>query len=313
MNFDKYYRAMLKHEESKEIPKFRKGEIRASSTPFCPLEFLLNFSDGTRTFAYRSDFYMDIGTVVHDRIQFWLPKAKENSSIMFGHWRCLQCKKKVLYEVGPVYCKACGKQMYYDELHIAFKDAPITGHNDGLLLDLDTLVLKNEKDKIKTSNIKSVEVYVLELKTTSKYGCMKLQEPYLKHQLQVSLYTSAIKKLFKDLNIPFKVKGYIVKYISRDNPELTSPDFISEFKDHKFYNITCKIINMTINSILEKKPLKLFTFKPCIKYPEYYQDCKLQSICDTFTKKDFKDMYKQINKDLFKFISYKNSAFTFID
>jgi hypothetical protein len=294
LNFDKLFKTMVKAEIEQEP---RKPEIRTSSMPFCPIKYVLSYSDNENSFSYKFDFYVSIGTIGHEVVQRWFPIA--NPNLMFGNWYCRRCRRTITMTTGPVECPGCHERMEYKELSLHIPDAPATGHCDGIIF---------EKEVEPFSEIKKVDAWVLELKTTSRWGCMNLTAPYLGADLQATMYVSTLRKIFKkiDYGIDINFKGYIIKYFARDNPDISSKAFMKEIEGDFLYDKTVKLISKLYKGIREDKPNIVFKTKPCQsgkKSGKIYAECPYADFCNLeLNKKEFKeiwnDHYKTIRKDL---------------
>ena len=284
MNFDALYKKTLKY----EIEGESKKEIRASGMPFCPIKFLINYRDGIFNDSFPFRFFTECGNVIHEETQNWTALA--NPGVLFGNWKCPKCKKVVFRKVGPMICPICSASMGYKEVTLNFLDAPMNGHPDGFLLE----------------NI--LDMWLLELKSTTKTKCLSIEEPDRSHRLQSTLYTSASRKIFKDIyKLPYNIKGYIIKYISRDNPYITSQDFIKEVKQDTLYDNTCKLVNILVSSVQENNWLRIYRTRPCQKMKSVYEECEFLDFCKSeLNKKTLKTLWKQINKKLKIELTLKN-------
>lgn len=263
---------MLKYEESRAY----KPELRASSMPFCPRKFIYSFFNN-RSFSFASDFYMDVGTAIHSVVQHWLPIV--NHGVLFGNWECLACKNIRYMKIGPLHCNCCGAPLEYKELTLTFPSASsMSGHSDGLLIE-------------------GKKAWILELKSTGTAGVSKKSEPDKKHDLQATVYVSALREIFEIMNIELDVKGYCIKYISRDNPRIVSPDFVKEVDDDSLYKLTTKLVNNLVTAITENK-VSLILKQPCDKHMNIYDTCEFMQLCSSQKEEAFKKMFKQVRKEL---------------
>jgi len=288
--------------------ELRKPEMRASSMPFCPRQYIFKWIDYFNEegeWNYLGDFYCNIGTSVHESIQKWGPIA--NPGYFLGNWKCKRCKKTERFKVGPQVCPTCGKFMYYDELLVNFVDAPVGGHCDGLLLD-EKVINNLTKEKFKTVNVENINklisinadlkipAYVLELKTTGMWAIRNLSEPYTSHKCQAEIYASSLKRVIpvRYGNNNINVKGYLIKYISRDNPRIVSTDFKKDIVNDILYKNTYKMVNKTIEAIKTGKVKKIFNLYPCKKWPSLYEGCDYDELCENISLKAFKAIVKKI-------------------
>ncbi len=300
INFDKYYQKML---TSSIIEKDRLPQVRASAVPFCPKKYLYsfyeNYKNGGSPFDYPFDFYVTLGTAIHSLIQRWLTRPLENKDILFGHWKCTNwnCKHMTLYKIGPITCPNCKSEMTYEELKIDFLNSIMEGHCDGVVLDIENIV-----DGV-------VQGWVLELKSTSIWNINNIKEPKYEHNLQASIYVSALRaifdkygqEIFRGLKANGKkikridLQGYILKYVARERPDLRASDLIVEVKKDTVYNITGKYVNTFYEAIMNDNVDLLLKKFPCKKYPETYVKCKYESLCTEKKKKHNKDLVSIFN------------------
>jgi len=307
VDFDKLYENIL-HPDS-----FMPGnspDLRASGAPFCPKRFIFDYKnhlDGNSRWDYFGSFYCDIGTAIHSAIQFWIPRV--NKGYLFGNWKCHHCKILINHRVGPLHCPKCNDMMEYREIIIKFKDAPLVGHSDGLLLDKNYIVKKYGEISIEELNDILIEksfsnspekipAWVLELKSTGMYKAKSLQAPQNAHRGQASLYALAIQRMpeFEKL---FHVKGFIVKYISRDNPRIRSKDLKIEVKDDSIYEDTCYLINKIVKMLRTQKIKKVNSEMFCESYT-YFDECDYKELCKDIDDTEFKLMVSKVSEDWFK-------------
>ena len=318
---------------AKEV-EHRPPSIRASGMPFCPIKFVYKYYDYHQTGHgindYQKDFYCNIGTCVHSTVQKWIPQV--NPGYILGNWECNNCgdwikdpkaprgqyfKKLVVYnKVGPIPCPNCKKMMDYNEFEITFPDAPITGHTDGVLLLLDkvkcfeTYKLPTggyDVDFINTyiskKNKEKIPAYVLEWKTTSKHNAYGMKEPAMNYRCQATTYASALKRVIPDVyklhNID--MRGYLIKYVSRDAPFLTTDDFMTEVDNDKLYLNMCKLVNRLFYAFENKTIGKIRDVKPCKKWPSLYvgKECAYEDLCHSESDKDFIKMLKVVRKEYY--------------
>jgi len=252
----------------------RKPEIRASNMPFCPRQFIFKYRDyynQEETWDFLGDFYCNIGTSIHSTLQKWIPMA--NPGFFLGNWKCRRCKIFISFKVGPQYCPNCGNLMEYREFLLNFIDAPVGGHCDGVILSknetnrlcekyykhvsiLNINKLINSKKKIK------IPALVFEAKSTGLWTIKNISTPYTPHKCQSEIYTSSLRKILSKRynNNIINIKGYLIKYFSRDNPRIVSDDFIKIVKKNTLYKNTCKMVNLTMDSIRTLKIDKIYNF-----------------------------------------------------
>lgn len=179
----------------RDIREAMKGEIyvpyefqfRASRLPFCSREFVIHnrYPKGQviRSETYDFNFYVKIGTAIHEVIQQFLGMAK----FVYGHWAC--CGVTERFREGSALCPVCGRPQKYEEFEI---DGELGAHVDSVFLRYQA---------------------VGEFKSTSSTNLVKLTGPYEHHLVQASCYTNALnEQLGLDLN------KIIFVYLSRDRP-----------------------------------------------------------------------------------------------
>jgi len=312
MDFDKLYRNMLNFKP--KDGELNRVEIRASGMPFCYRKLLLASTEH-RVNNYPFFFYVNIGTEIHNVVQQWFPKV--NPNVLFGDWACknLNCGKwekdpninlhrftpyTIHHKLGPIMCPKCKKMMRYEELSMRFLDAPVTGHCDGVLLDV-------KEDHLPVDITKTtVDAWVLELKSTSRWNCSNIKEPKLAHKLQATVYVSALRRILRDsFGYKINIKGYIIKYISRDNPASTSASFKVPVKKDLYYKNTCYLVKRLYTAIRKNKVDLLYAM-PCRKWPKIYAECGYKSACEGLERKTLQkiwsnqyESFKQLlNQDL---------------
>lgn len=276
----------------------RKPEIRASGLPFCGRKFIYKYYEyltGENLIDFYSTFFTTIGTSAHESIQFWMPIA--NPNVVIGSWQCPVCHKKVTGSPGPVYC--CEVPSNYVEFDAVSPDAPISMHTDGIILDLESVNINpnNVKKFISKPRTKKIPAWIVDYKTSSKYKITSIKEAPVEYRSQGSFYVSAFRKLLPSVHNVHNldIKGLSILYVNRDNPSLYR-EFMLELKDNKFYTITCKVINKTLQTLKDNDPSWLCKFKSCRKWPNFYTDCKYTDLCSTLSTKDLTDMFKQVRK-----------------
>jgi hypothetical protein len=308
--FDDIYDTALRQEfeETSRVPQFRM-----SSAPFCSIRTVFEWMEYLKnvgTWSFRSDFYTGIGTVTHSNLQKWLPRVAPG--VILGNWRCIHCCKHSLESdcvhctnkcktfrhalVGPQYCPECGAAMQYQEFQYLLTGVPASGHSDGILLFDVPKVLGIEKieekhieliNKLLRSKDRAYTfpAYVLEYKTISSGRALHLLEPIPHHRAQATMYASAGRDMFpsKYKLINLDVKGILIKYISRDRPDIRSRDFKIDVPDDDYYTYNVNMIRRSIQAF-KKKDSDLIIPKnlPCTpkgKYNIYYHDCPHADIC----------------------------------
>lgn len=303
VDFDILYENVLKHDSFMEG---NSPDLRASAAPFCPKKFIFDYKDyldGNSRWDFYGSFYCDIGTAIHSAIQFWIPRI--NKGLLFGSWKCNYCKVFIKDKVGPLHCPKCNKMMEYREIIIKFRDAPLVGHSDGLILD-KKFILKTygdiSIDKLNDILVdipkEKIPAYVLELKSTGMYKAKSFNAPQDPHIRQASLYSHAIQKM-PEYEKLFDIKGFIVKYIARDNPRVRSKDLKIVLKDDAIYHDTCLLINKIVKMLKTKKVKKINSEIFCESYP-YFKECDYPDICKSMGDTEFKLMVEHVSEDWFK-------------
>jgi hypothetical protein len=300
LNFDVGLRKAIKMEENSPN---NIGGIRASALPFCPVKYIFEACEPYSTSSYAMDFYMGIGTTIHQAVQDWYPYAAKKQ--FFGNWKCYPCKKTVYHKVGPGKCPVCNKDMSYKELKIRVPDAPIEGYIDGIIIEPKFL----KRSYSGFYDIKrAVAGNVVELKSAGNFVAPKKVEPSRNHRYQSMFYTIACRKLLLKHNI--NITGYIVKYLSRDNPYTVSPD-LTEFnlkKCNSFYNFTCRTARSFIRSIKNNKPKiinKLYCNNKIFDTNVDYEKCPYLSICKDITLKTFTESFNIARPKIIKKLLYR--------
>jgi len=83
-------------------------EFRASGLPFCSRAFVIHhrYKDETpsKPFGYKFNFYVAIGTAVHEVVQKFLGMGK----VLYGDWTC--CGATERRRLGSDTCPVCGNR-----------------------------------------------------------------------------------------------------------------------------------------------------------------------------------------------------------
>ena len=290
------------------------------------------FLNSPQTWTFKGDFYCGIGTSVHRALQDWIPTS--NPGVVLGHWRCrhcckhgyleecIKCKKKCsLYKeavVGPQYCPKCGRRMIYEEFHYLLPKVPASGHSDGILLFdpksvLGIPTITNEHINLINELLRDKEetykfpAYILEYKTTTKARVMNITEPLSYHKAQATMYAGCCREILPEkyglLNLD--IKGIIIKYISRDSPELRSRDFLIKVPDNKYYFYNKKMIYRAVKGYMQRDidfiiP-EMLPCNPTAKYASYYADCSARDICSE-VREDKDELLKILDSTREEFI-----------
>lgn len=318
MDLHRRFTTMVNFKRS--VPTERKSQIRTSSVPICPKWFILDNANPVFEESYGMDFYTGIGTSIHSTVQKWFPFS--SPLIMFGNWKCLNpdCGKIAYRKLGPLKCKNCGADTGYEEFSMRFIDAPISGHSDGILLDIDPDMAQfiNDHGFSHLDLKKNIEAWVLELKSSGTHRIMQKNEKGAdaRHKLQAGMYSVGFDKILKQkYGFPIDVKGYVIKYLGRDIPTLLSRDFKETPENAKHvYEVTCKAVNLLIKGIIQDKPGSIFKFKPCEDHSDLYLlpsfkqsnsspfrlTCEYEKVCKSVDGAEFKKIFKEVRKSLFR-------------
>lgn len=178
----------------------RQTEFHPSSAPICPLrlaytKFTLG-SDPVIQTNFAGDYYLNVGTIAHRYLQYWLGKSGK----IVGNWTCSTCSPKVAYRFStkPSSCREC-KGSDFDYHEVGGKDDNVHWHADGLFKCED-------------------EYWLIDYKTTSSYQIEQHRKtrnvfPYYSNLFQIETYIPLIERKYN-----IKVAGYFLIYLSRDKP-----------------------------------------------------------------------------------------------
>jgi hypothetical protein len=184
---------------------YSEPTARFSKLPMCGLLHTLDILDDSKKYIdYSTDFFTEIGTVVHSIMQRHFPLTKNVSQYVFGNWKCKNCNHLLKLCTTPKCCPKCFlKAMSYSEIEINFKG--VFGHID-LILFIDG------------------KYYLIDFKTTSEYNIShpKRYIPYPKHLIQVESYVVGMKEVYD-----IKIKDFFLIYISRSTTDLEIQNFIN--------------------------------------------------------------------------------------
>lgn len=303
--YNSIHRKAVKLEET----SIRLPVFRGSGVPFCHFKLLimaLEYINKASKWNYNGDFYCDIGTAIHSTLQKWSPRAKPNS--ILGNWKCSKCDIHLYGKLGPVECPKCYNNMEYEEFLLDFINCNAQGHCDGILLDTDYINKKfGEISPVKLQTLiyktsSKIPAYILEYKSTGFWFIKNSSKPKIDHKIQASCYASCSKiALPKNYGIlGLDVKGCIIKYVSRENPNLTSDDFKVTLTDDSIYENMCRIVNFTYKLVnnREKYIKKAFNFRPCQKWPSFYENCPNVELCRSYKLKSFNSDWKYVIENI---------------
>lgn len=214
--FETHYRMAFDTTEQLPADLKRSTELHPSSFPYCGLRHaydrLKHGDPTTYEWALSSDYFTSVGTAVHTVMQEWVSKTRFRStkagarhvlrSDFIGDWKCANRSCGHLREKSQYrHCPKCGSAMHYEELGVKFGKY-ICGHTDGVFL-------------VGSRN----NAYIVDYKTTSSYAVRQHQQtgnkfPYGYNVAQIKTYCALIEKKYG-----FKIRGWLLVYISRDNPQ----------------------------------------------------------------------------------------------
>lgn len=172
--------------------------VRPSSLPYCGLRRFLTLAEhGIKeegTMNAQSLYYTSTGSSIHGVFQKVLGKGGK----IVGDWICPTCKYERLLKTYRI-CPKCHTSMtsHYRELalgHLAWR-----GHLDGLYI------------------ARNGDVFVIDYKTCTLLALHRMKsdhwKPYLSYSEQQDHYVCLVEQAIKR-----KVAGWILVYLSRDNP-----------------------------------------------------------------------------------------------
>lgn len=118
--------------DENSIPEDYKGEIRASSLPFCQREYVMHRAGNLaplKEATFVGDSYLEMGHALHTVAQRYMGIA----GLMYGNWRCQKCQKFFPDMKGPIRC--CDDYAVYEEYDLRHPSG-ISAHPDGVCLEL---------------------------------------------------------------------------------------------------------------------------------------------------------------------------------
>jgi hypothetical protein len=138
-----------------------------------------------------------MGDALHVVLQKWFGLQ---DGVLWGNWRCLDCKKIRRHKYGPQRCKKCGKEMVYKEYDLPQKKAlPFTGHLDALM----SMISGN---------------YLVDFKGSGAEKIRAIQRdgrPVDYHYYQTNAYANVVNKYPKHFGGFGPVDGIIIIYVDR--------------------------------------------------------------------------------------------------
>lgn len=281
-NFTTLWNNAFKATQSQPADMARVFELHPSSFPYCPLRHLLQESVEGISDVYEMplgmNFYVSIGTVVHEIFQDYIGKAhlfnkKKQDFYMVGDWKCTNPKCEHLHAFckKPEACEKCGcEDTLYEELSIKL-GKNIVGHVDGLFYS-------------------NGSYFVIDYKTTSSFAVFRHNKdgnvfPYGYNVAQIKTYVVALEILFD-----IEISGYSLVYITRDAPNKMVPTWTGvsdkeKVKIRKTLNRYDKGFGYARKILAKKNMLKA---KTLIDKVIKYKSCKDK----TFYMKEVRNKYE---------------------
>jgi hypothetical protein len=282
--FNKVYSKALALELETKMEMRRNFELHPSSFPYCGLrhahEIIMNGTKRTRHLQGSGKFFTSIGTTLHEIIQEYIAKIDDPDIKIVGDWRCQKCKKRKIGTKPPLCTPTC--KVKYHEIGVEYKKW--TKGQIDLVLEV---IYKNKK-----------YIIVVDFKTTSSKKILahksKAIFPYTTNKKQIESYCGYLASPPTKYN----VLGYMLVYISRDNPFLTATvgKFVdieklkkdnARMEDH--FGRVMKLNSSEVGYLADNKVCTDFDYyEKNIK--DQYNPCPLASICfngrikDTVTK-----------------------------
>lgn len=201
-------------------------QFRCSGLPMCPIRRLF-FDKGQESF--HKDFYVKVGTAIHDAIQNWMSKGKRANNIV-AEWSCLDCGTLRSPGFKPIQCEDCGstKGFKYNEITIRYRN--LSGHvdllyhlgnNRFLLIDFKTTDLSAKRNK---------------------GGWEKTFKPSPNYYVQIRSYATLLKEVFG-----YNIVAWALLFIDRAKPIRESRDYhkiVKPWKQHN-HDMYLKLINQS--------------------------------------------------------------------
>lgn len=192
----------------------RLKTLRASSLPFCPLDFFYNVSmkGMSRSLDMGGLYYTTVGTAVHTVMQTALA---QDGHRLWGNWKCRACNTVRMYSVYRP-C-SCGGLPEYEELEVDYKG--LVGHVDTLFCLEPEVAAKISKKRHAKTRLRLAQEHlsfvIVDYKTSSLSGApQKSRSPGAAYIEQLESYAWTCTKQYK-LNI----KAIMNVFIPRDNPD----------------------------------------------------------------------------------------------
>lgn len=210
-----------------------------------------------------------MGTLVHKIFQDWTAKAafelekdKDFEIEILGNWRCPKCKTTRNLKPYST-CPTCGSAMKYCEIPVDWN--PISGHIDLVLKYKQWCVILDYK------SISSLRL----LSHNNNPAASTLPEK--SHKAQVETYCVLFEKEYSKVLKGCTVLGWILFYISRDDPLHINQPFYHQLSEHDKSNIRKKLKKYRKHFKLALAAKNFFDFKELIKIKpcpnkEFYMD-----------------------------------------
>ena len=282
----------------------RINKLHPSSFPYCPLRHAYEKVSGkveTQDFNFSSDLYMRMGTLVHKIFQDWTGKAafelgknKDFEIEILGNWRCPKCK--AIRRLKPYKKCVCGSEMKYSEIPVEWD--PISGHID--------IVLRYKRWCVPV-DYKTISSLRL-LSHRSNPAASPLPEK--SHKDQVEAYSVLFERQYGKELKGCTVLGWILFYISRDDPLHINQPFCYQLSEHDKSNIRKRLKRYRKHFKLAFAAKKVSDFKelvkvkPCADHTYYmnnfhspYSPCPLGISGACFDKKRLANRIKKAVKE----------------
>lgn len=266
----------------------RAPAFRPSSLPLCSILTYMKLVKGAHLGYFEQEmsasggYFTSVGTAAHENIQYYIG----NSGKVWGDWKCITpgCKHAnaaidIYNEHGKIVrkgivtlknttnnkCPACKHAMHYVEKEIRYK---------GLVGHIDCIVLMNDGS-----------YWIVDYKTSTKIKLMSGKLPHKAHLIQLPAYCYVLERKYG-----FKVKGFSLLYLSRDNPfifyehsELWNPKWVkrssASLKREKVKYIA------GVKSFIRQEHHAAIRAKPCANKRQYeeeldfYDECPMLKVC----------------------------------
>ncbi len=238
----------------------RASELHPSSFPYCPLRHAYEKVSGkieTQDFNFASDLFMRMGTLIHKIFQDWTSKAafelgedKDFQIEILGNWYCSKCK--ITRKLKPYKrCPSCGGQMKYVEIPVEWN--PISGRIDLVLRYKRWCVIVDYK------TISGIRLF----SHRNNPALSSLPEKF--HKAQIEAYSVLFERQYKKELKGCTVLGWILFYISRDDPFHNNQPFCYQLSEHDKSTILKRLKRYRKHFKLAFKVEKISDFKELVK------------------------------------------------